>query len=95
MDFNGFIIGIAAFLLTGIMHPIIIKAEFHFGKGIWPLFLVGGCASLVLSLFVKGLINSTMLALLGFLLLWSIRELHEQGERVKKGWFPANPKRKS
>jgi hypothetical protein len=26
-------------------------------------------------------------------LLWSIKDLFEQEERVKKGWFLANPKR--
>jgi len=26
--------------------------------------------------------------------LWSILELFEQEERVKKGWFPKNPKKK-
>jgi hypothetical protein len=25
--------------------------------------------------------------------LWSIKELKEQRRRVKKGWFPQNPKR--
>jgi hypothetical protein len=29
----------------------------------------------------------------GFSSLWSIHEIIEQEERVKKGWFPANPKR--
>jgi hypothetical protein len=27
-------------------------------------------------------------------LFWSIKELHEQEERVRKNWFPANPKNK-
>ena len=27
--------------------------------------------------------------------LWSIKELFEQRERVRKGWFPENPKRKA
>jgi len=34
------------------------------------------------------------LAVLGFSLLWSIKELSEQKDRVEKGWFPKNPKRK-
>ena len=25
---------------------------------------------------------------------WSIKEVFEQRERVRKGWFPKNPKRK-
>ena len=37
---------------------------------------------------------SSILAGVGMSCLWSILELFEQEERVKKGWFPANPKRK-
>ena len=95
MNFEGFIIGIASFLLTGIMHPLIIMAEYHFSKRIWPLFLFGGFAGILLSFFAKNTISSVLLALLGFSLLWSIRELFEQEEQVRKGWFPANPKQKS
>ena len=36
----------------------------------------------------------SIVAVLGVTFLWSIKELFEQEERVKKGWFPANPKRK-
>jgi hypothetical protein len=45
------------------------------------------------SLFVRSVIPGVLLAVLGFSLLWSMRELHEQEKRVRKGWFPANPKR--
>ena len=27
-------------------------------------------------------------------MLWGIKEMKEQQERVRKGWFPRNPKRK-
>ena len=37
---------------------------------------------------------STLLAVWGASSLWSIGELFEQRERVAKGWFPKNPKRK-
>lgn len=32
MDFSGIIIGFATFFIIGIFHPIVIKAEYHFGK---------------------------------------------------------------
>ena len=35
-----------------------------------------------------------MLGILAFSCFWSIRELFEQEQRVKKGWFPKNEKRK-
>jgi hypothetical protein len=37
---------------------------------------------------------SGIVGVFGFACLWSIRELHEQVERVRKGWFPAKPNQK-
>jgi len=34
-----------------------------------------------------------LLGVLGCTFLWSIQELYEQEERVRKGWFPENPNR--
>ena len=90
---NGILIGIGTFLIIGLLHPVVIKTEYHWGKGVWPVFLISGLACIVGSLFIKSVFFSALLAVLGFSLLWSIRELFEQEERVKKGWFPANPRR--
>ena len=45
------------------------------------------------SLFVHHIIFSAALAVTGCTMLWSIKELKEQTQRVRKGWFPANPNR--
>ena len=42
MQFNGLIIGVSVFLIIGIFHPIVIKAEYYFTKKIWPAFLIMG-----------------------------------------------------
>ena len=94
MNFYGLIIGVATFLLIGCCHVIVVKAEYHFSKKIWPVFLVVGIVSLVLSLLVSDSIISGLVAVFGISCLWSIKELIEQEERVKKGWFPENPARK-
>ena len=94
MQFNGLIIGISVFLIIGIFHPIVIKAEYYFTKKIWPAFLIMGIIFSVVSLFCKNDIVSILLGTLGFTCFWSIKELFEQEERVKKGWFPKNPNRK-
>ncbi|MBR6132510.1 MAG: DUF4491 family protein, partial [Bacteroidales bacterium] len=31
MNFTGLIIGAATFLCIGVFHPLVIKAEYHFG----------------------------------------------------------------
>lgn len=93
MQFSGVIIGAAAFLIIGVFHPIVIKCEYHFSQKIWPLFLVVGLAGVLASCFVKNTAASAILAIFGCSCLWSIIELKEQAQRVKKGWFPKNPKR--
>ncbi len=94
MQFNGLIMGISVFLIIGIFHPIVIKAEYYFTKKIWPAFLIMGIIFSVVSLFCKNDMVSILLGTLGFTCFWSIKELFEQEERVKKGWFPKNPNRK-
>ena len=85
---NGIFIGIGTFLIIGLLHPVVIKGEYHFGTKIWPLFLIFGAGAIVGAYICKNGIASALLAVLGFSLLWSIKELFEQKERVKKGWFP-------
>ena len=92
--FLGIAVGFAALLIIGVFHPIVIKSEYHFGKSVWPAFLVLGAGSLAASVFVTGALASSILGVLGFSLFWSIRELFEQARRVEEGRFPANPKRK-
>lgn len=94
MTFGGIILGVSVFLIIGLFHPIVIKAEYCFGKGCWWVFALAGVLSCAASLFVRNIIVSAVLGVLGFSCFWSILELFKQEKRVKKGWFPANPKRK-
>ncbi len=81
------------FLIIGLFHPIVIKAEYHFGRRSWWCFLVAGLVCLTLSVFTESTLLATLLGVVGFACLWSILEVFEQEKRVEKGWFPANPKR--
>lgn len=91
---KGIIIGAAAFLIIGLFHPLVIKGEYYFGVRIWWAFLVAGLVFLAAALFcAESVVWSAILGVTGFSCLWSILELFEQRERVRKGWFPANPKR--
>lgn len=91
MNFTGFIIGIATFLIIGLFHPIVIKAEYYFGAKSWWWFLIVGIVFVILSLMVKGVILSTILGVVAFSSFWSILELRQQSQRVDKGWFPEGP----
>lgn len=91
MNLQGLMIGICAFIIIGVFHPIIIKTEYYFGKKVWPVFLLVGLVLIALSLFINNVTASAIVGITGFTSLWSIHELLEQEERVKKGWFPCNP----
>ena len=94
MNWSGITVGLATFLIIGIFHPIVIKAEYHFGKRCWWAFALAGVAFAVLSLFISNMVLATVTGVTAFSCFWSIHELFEQENRVRKGWFPANPKRK-
>lgn len=93
MAWFGLIIGAISFIIIGIFHPVVIRCEYYFSDRVWPVFLIGGLIFCALSLFARHILLSAALAVVGFAMLWSIKELKEQTERVKKGWFPANPNR--
>ena len=94
MNFTGLIIGVAAFLMIGVFHPIVIKAEYHFGTKCWWAFLLAGLCGSAASLLTSHYILSTLLGVFAFSCFWSILEVFQQKKRVERGWFPANPKRK-
>ena len=91
----GLFIGLATFLIIGLFHPLVIKAEYHFGTGCWWVFLLAGVAGILLSMHADHLVVSALAGVFAFTSFWTIKELFEQKERVAKGWFPANPKRKN
>ena len=94
MNYSGLIIAVITFLVIGLFHPVVIKGEYYFGTKCWWFFALCGVGFIVASLLVEHSILSPVLGVVGCSCLWSILELFEQRERVKKGWFPMNPKRK-
>lgn len=95
LNFSGIIIGVATFLVIGLFHPLVIKAEYYIGVRSWWLFLLLGIFAGIASLLVADLTLSIILGVVAFSSFWSIGEVFAQKKRVEKGWFPANPKRKN
>ncbi len=93
MNFLGIAIGISTFLVIGLFHPVVIKCEYHYGVRCWWWFLVLGVVCVVGSLLLHSVFFSTLLGVVAFSSFWTIKELFEQRERVRKGWFPSNPRR--
>ncbi len=71
-----------------------VKAEYYWGTKCWWIFLVLGIAGVIASLSIDNVILSSLLGVFAFSSFWTIKEVFEQEERVQKGWFPKNPKRK-
>lgn len=94
MHLEGIILGFVTFVIIGLFHPLVIKAEYYFGVRFWVVFLILGLSAAVASLFVADVMCSTLLGVFGFSCFWSIKEMFEQEQRVKDGRFPKNPRRK-
>lgn len=91
MNFIGIIVGLATFLIIGLFHPLVIKAEYYLGSKCWWVFLLAGILFGALSVMIDNLIASTILGVTAFSSFWSIHELMQQKERVRKGWFSEGP----
>lgn len=102
LHFTGIIIAVSTFLIIGLCHPLVIKQEYYTGTRYWWVYLLVGVVCVGLAFFVPncfetertGIVVSSILGVTGASFLWGIGELYAQKERVKKGWFPMNPKRR-
>ncbi|MDE6611893.1 MAG: DUF4491 family protein [Muribaculaceae bacterium] len=91
--FEGLLVGLATFLIIGVFHPLVIKGEYYFGVRCWRVFFVAGIVMCAVSLLVANQVLSILSGVVAFSSFWSIKEVFEQRERVRKGWFPRNPRR--
>ena len=93
LHWEGILIGICTFLIIGLFHPIVVKAEYYWGTRCWWIFLLLGIVGVIASLYTENILIASLLGVFAFSSFWTIKEVFEQEERVKKGWFPKNPKR--
>ena len=89
----GLAIGLCTFLIIGLFHPVVIKSEYHFGTRCWWVFLLLCIVALAASILIADVFWSAVLGVTAFSSFWTILEIFEQRERVRKGWFPRNPRR--
>jgi branched-subunit amino acid transport protein len=92
-NLTGLMLGLCSFLIIGVFHPLVIKGEYYFGVKCWWAFLIAGMVAGFASVMIDNFFWQTLLAVVAFSCFWSILEVFEQRERVRKGWFPANPRR--
>lgn len=93
-NLTGLTIGISTFIIIGLFHPLVIKGEYYFGTKCRWWFAMLGVISLIACIYVSNILWSALLGVHSFSCFWSIKEVMDQRERVRKGWFPRNPARK-
>ncbi|TAJ14421.1 DUF4491 family protein [Marinilabiliaceae bacterium JC017] len=94
LNLSGIILGLSTILSIWLGRWACIKGEYLFTKKIWILFLIIGIIMAGLALFTSSIIFSAIFSIIAFVFWWGIPEVIEQEQRVNKGWFTSNPKRK-
>ena len=79
---EGIIIGISTFLIIGLFHPVVIKAEYYWGTRCWWIFLILGILGIIGALLVENILISSLLGVFAFSSLWTIKEVFDQRKRV-------------
>jgi hypothetical protein len=90
---TGFVLGLFMLFSIGFGFFWVIKLEYHLGANIWKAVLVIGLLICAGSLFMPSFTSSALLGIFGGSVVWGATELPAQALRVRKGLFPANPRR--
>lgn len=90
----GLAIGAATFAVIGVFHPLVIKGYYYIGMPVRWLFLCAGIIAGAGAIAVNDIFWQSLLGVTAFSCFWSILEVAQQRERVRKGWFPDNPRRR-
>ena len=80
----GLVIGIATFLIIGLFHPVVIKAEYYWGTGCWWIFLILGVAGIIWSLCTDNVLIAALSGVFAFSSFWTIKELFDQRNGFRK-----------
>lgn len=91
LHFEGIVIGICTFLIIGLFHPIVVKAEYYWGTRCWWWFLLLGIAGIIGSVLIGDILISTLLGVFSFSSFWTIKEIFEQRERGAEGMVSHEP----
>ena len=75
VNFDGLLIGIATFLIIGLFHPVVVKAEYYWGTKCWWIFLLLGIAGTIASLLFENVLISAVCGVFAFSSFWTIKEV--------------------
>ena len=69
---SGLVIGICTFLIIGLFHPIVVKAEYYWGTKCWWIFLLLGIGGIIASLYTENIMIASLLGVFAFSSFWTI-----------------------
>ncbi len=92
-NLTGAVIGVITFFIIGVFHPLVIKGEYYFGVKCWWAFALAGVLTGWAAISVSDVMWQAVLGVTSCSCFWSIHEVFQQRERVRKGWFPKRGKR--
>ena len=84
INFDGLLIGIVTFLIIGLFHPVVVKAEYYWGTKCWWIFLVLGILGVIASLFIDSVFVSAICGVFAFSSFWTIKEISSRRSVCRK-----------
>lgn len=93
LNLTGLWLGLYMLGVIGFGFFWVIKIEYYLGAQVWKVVLILGVLLSLASLFMPSFILSALVGIFGGSVVWGATELPDQAERVRRGLFPANPRR--
>lgn len=93
MNPTGLYLGLFMLFVIGFGFFWVIRLEYYLGAQVWKWVLALGLLICLVSLFMPTFTSSALVGIFGGSVVWGATELPGQEQRVRRGLFPANPKR--
>lgn len=93
INFTGLLLALFMLFTIGVGFFWVIQLEYYVGARVWKGVLALGLLLCLLSLFLPAFWPSALLGIFSGSVAWGATELPEQEKRVRRGLFPANPRR--
>jgi len=87
MYFDGIIIGLIAFIMIGLFHPLVIYGEYHFGVKICTLFFCFGIISCIILIIIENKIISATIAIIDFIVFGVYMNCSNRKKELKMAGF--------
>ena len=94
MNPTGILFGLFTILAIGIGFVWVIKLEYCVGAHVAKAVMALGMMLILVSLLTPDFVLSAIIGILGGTVIWGSTELPPQAERVARGLFPANPRKR-